>query len=90
MSKTPPRGKRRRTQDPDTEGSGTVGEPGQDVGNTNAKASHPRPKPVSEDVNGNPEPMDDAGELSCSKAIRTKAILTTLSAYREKISSLAQ
>ena len=65
MSPTPPRGKRRRTEESDTEGSGTVAEAGRDAGNTKANTSIPRPQPMSEDVNGNPESMDEAGESTC-------------------------
>ncbi|PTB65124.1 hypothetical protein BBK36DRAFT_1121418 [Trichoderma citrinoviride] len=60
MSPTPPRGKRRRTEESDTEGSGTVADAGRDAGNTKANTSIPRPQPMSEDVNGNPESMDEA------------------------------
>ncbi|KAL7815643.1 hypothetical protein V8C26DRAFT_402277 [Trichoderma gracile] len=60
MSQTPPRGKRRRTQESDTEGGGTVAEARRDAGNTKANTNHPRKQPASEDVNGNPESMDDA------------------------------
>ncbi|EHK19735.1 uncharacterized protein TRIVIDRAFT_46785 [Trichoderma virens Gv29-8] len=52
MSQTPPRGKKRRTEDSDTEGSGSVVEVG--------KTIIAKPQPRSEDVNGNPEPMGDA------------------------------
>jgi hypothetical protein len=69
MSQTPPRGKRRRTQESDTEGSGLVAEAGRDAGDTKANKNSPRKQPASEDVNGNPEPMDDAGELCCSTAV---------------------
>jgi hypothetical protein len=57
MSPTSLRGKRRRTEESDTEGSGS----GLEVA---GKADVIRPRPVSEDVNGQPEPMSDAGESS--------------------------
>lgn len=56
MSETPPRGKRRRTEESDTEGSGSVIEVGRSI--------TAKPPPVSEDTNGRPEPMTDAGESS--------------------------
>ena len=56
MSETPPRGKRRRTEESDTEGSGSVIEAG--------KSITAKPLPISEDTNGRPEPMTDAGESS--------------------------
>ncbi|KAL7946946.1 hypothetical protein V8C42DRAFT_319230 [Trichoderma barbatum] len=52
MSQTPPRGKRRRTEESDTEGSGSVAEVG--------KANTARPQPISKGVNGELEPMSDA------------------------------
>ncbi|KAL6802707.1 hypothetical protein GGI42DRAFT_31286 [Trichoderma sp. SZMC 28013] len=52
MSETPPRGKRRRTEESDTEGSGSVIEVGRSI--------TAKPPPVSEDTNGRPEPMTDA------------------------------
>ncbi|KAL7789156.1 hypothetical protein V8C37DRAFT_386864 [Trichoderma ceciliae] len=53
MSPTPSRGKRRRTEDSDTEGSGSVLDGAR-------KADVTQPQPVSEGVNGQPEPMTDA------------------------------
>ncbi|KAL6859363.1 hypothetical protein J3F83DRAFT_749921 [Trichoderma novae-zelandiae] len=60
MSQTPPRGKRRRTEEPDTDGSGTVAEAGKDAGHTRANSHNALSQPVSVDVNGNSESMDDA------------------------------